>query len=161
MPEEYTPKLIVFKEVPGFDKRTLVLSYGEESLDLQFCSCANKYKKRFVSFLSDNPGVLEQIRDAAVSLKDQGHVGVDIKDILEYLRTKTKLSTPIKEYFQKFSHDFELDTLPRAYLVRKLMMEDPRLFNFFQLAPLKCRSNCGYPSDTEPEREDSTDIAGF
>lgn len=162
--EPYEPRLLVFREVPGFDPRTLVLSYGEEeALDLQFCSCQNKYKKRFSSFLKENPEFLADIKAAAVALAEQGYRDVDIKDILEYLRGKAKIETSASEYLQQYPHDFTFDVLPRAYLVRKLMMDEPKLFKFFELTPVKCKSQCGYGhSDVPvPDEDEDVDIAGF
>lgn len=160
--EEYLPRLIVFREVPGFDPRTLVLSYGEDNIDLQFCGCVNKYKKRFASFLKEDPGFFEQVRNAAVRLQKQGHKSISINEILDGLKFEAKASTSLGEYLVKYPHDFTFDTLPRQYLTRKLMMEDSRLFNFFELTPVKCRSNCGYPGTTEePAEEETSSIAGF
>lgn len=161
--EEYTPKLQVFREVPGFDPRTLVLSYGEDALDLQFCGCVNKYKKRFSAFVKENPGFIATVTDAAKKLKAGGYQDVDIKSLLDGLRFQTKLTTPAKSYLSENPHDFEFDALPRAYLARKLMMEEPELFKFFELTPVKCKSQCGYGhgDQPEPETEDETDIAGF
>lgn len=152
----------VFKEVPGFDERTLVLKKGEQLLDLQFCACVNKYKKRFSQFLKENGEFYDLVKEAAVSLSEQGYKDFDVRELLDYLKTHAKLTVPAAEYILRHPHDFALDTLPRAYLVRKLMMEEPKLFGFFHLDPVKCRSNCGYPSDEAPQEDkSSTDIAGF
>jgi hypothetical protein len=160
--EDYEPKLIVFREVPGFDPRTLVLSYGENSIDLQFCSCMNKYKKRFAQFLTQNPQFLKDVQDAVLALKANGYESVEIKDVLDYLRLQAKLTSPASSYLATFSHDFDLDKIERDYLERKLMMEDPELFDFFELSPVKCRSNCGYGSGEAPEpEEEQTSLAGF
>ena len=162
--EDYEPRLIIFREVPGYDPRTLVLSYGEDAIDLQFCGCVNKYKKRFVQFLNENPKFLEDAKNAAIELANQGYYkDVNIKDIVDYLKFNAKLDTKASEYLSTYPHDFDLDKLVRDYLERKLMMETPALFGFFELTPVKCRSNCGYGSG-EPvveEEDDSTSLAGF
>jgi len=151
----------IFREVPNFDERTLVLKLGEKLLDLQFCACPNKYKKRFSAFLKENTDLIEDIRQSALNLAAGGYE-VDVREILSSLRFGAKLNTPASDYLRLYPHDFELDSLPRAYLVRKLMMEEPKLFGKFELSPVKCRSNCGYPSDPEPEEEETaTDLAGF
>lgn len=161
--QEYAPKLILFREVPGFDLRTLVLSYGEESIDLQFCSCNNKYKKRFAQFLQENPDFLTQLKGAVLILKNNGYQDISIADVLDYLRLSAKLTAKASQYLSQYPHDFTFDLLPRQYLERKLMMEEPELFNFFELKPVKCRSACGYghsdsPVEDEPEE---TSLAGF
>jgi hypothetical protein len=165
--EDYEPTLIVFREVPGYDPRTLVLSFGDQFIDLQLCTCLNKYKKRFTQFLKENPELYENVKNTAVQLAE-GDFGktVSITDILEYLRLNAKLNTRADRYLAEYTHDFTLDSLPRAYLIRKLMMEEPALFDFFELAPIKCRSACGYghgaSEQPEPEEEDDNlNIAGF
>lgn len=155
------PKLEIFKDVPDHDPRTLVLKYGDKLLDLGFCSCPNKYKKRFSALLEEFPTLYDDVKAEAIELAQQGYKEFDIKEILDGLRVAAKAATPAAEYFAKYPHDFNLETLYRSYLVRKLTMEESKLFGFFSLAPVKCRSNCGYPSETEPKTEEPTNLAGF
>ncbi|HEY6018828.1 MAG TPA: hypothetical protein VIY48_02755 [Candidatus Paceibacterota bacterium] len=153
------PRLQVFKEVPGYDPRALVLQYGEKLLDLQFCSCVNKYKKRFAQFLTDNSSFLNDLTVLATDLAEQGYTDLDVKELLEYMRTHAKRRVAVANYMRDFPHDFNLDTLPRAYLARKLMMIEPKLFGKINISPIKCRANCGYPETTETKT--TTDVAGF
>lgn len=158
--EASTPVIEIFKDVPNFDARTLVLKYGEKLVDLKFCSCPNKYKKRFASFLNDNTELYESIRQYALSMTANGYK-VDVKEILDTLRTSAKVSVKAAEYLKTYPHDFELDKIERDYLIRKLMMEEAALLDAFDLEPVKCRSNCGYPGETEIEEEPATSLAGF
>lgn len=153
------PRLQVFKEVPGFDPRSLVLQYGDKLLDLQFCSCVNKYKKRFAQFLLDNPSFLNDLTVLATDLAEQGYTDLDVKELLEYMRTHAKRRVAVANYMRDFPHDFNLDTLPRAYLARKLMMIEPKLFGKIHISPVKCRANCGYPEVAEVKT--TSDVAGF
>ena len=155
------PTLEIFKDVPNYDPRTLVLKYGDKLLDLGFCSCPNKYKKRFSALIAEYPELINDVKTKAVALAEQGYKEFDVKEILDSLRTEAKIATPAAEYFAKHPHDFNLEVLYRNYLTRKLMMEEAKLFGFFTSAPVKCRSNCGYPSEVEPQVEESTSIAGF
>lgn len=153
--------LQVFKEVPDHDPRTLVLKKDEELLDLQFCSCPNKYKKRFSQLLQEHPEIVDWVKSKAVAIAEQGYKEFDVKNILEAIRTEAKCVTPISEYLAKYPHDFQLEVLYRSFLVRKLMMEEEKLFGFFALSPIKCRANCGYPEDATPKEEEATSLAGF
>lgn len=157
------PELEVYRDVPNFDPRTLVLKKGDNFLDLQFCSCVNKYKRRFSAFLQENRSLYEDVKSTAASLAENGYKDVDVRDILGHLRVVAKANSPAKRYLLDHAHDFDLDALQRAYLVRKLMMETPELFGFFELNQVKCRSGCGYGHTDEPPpvKEDETDIAGF
>lgn len=155
-------KLQVFRDVPEHDPRTIVLQFGEKLLDLQFCTCPNKYKKRFAEFVKESGDFLEKVKDASVAYAAQGHKDVDIQEILNYVRGVARIGTTAEEYIRKYPHDFKLEVIERQYLIRKLMMEEPKLFGFFELTPVKCKSNCGYPEPLEPaEKTEDGNIAGF
>ena len=153
--------LQIFKEVPDYDPRTLVLQRGTELLDLQFCSCPNKYKKRFSTLIEEHPELVEFTTKFSIELAEQGYSQYDIKDVLDFARGAARGATPASEYFAKYPHDFNLEVLYRNYLVRKLLMTEPRLFGFFALSPIKCRANCGYPEAAQPKEEEAASLAGF
>jgi hypothetical protein len=150
----------LFKEVPGHDPRTLVLKTDDETLvDLKFCSCQNKYKKRFAAFLEENPSFYEEISTVATYLANNRYK-IDIRNVLGHLRVVAQTNVPASEYLKAYPHDFELDKLPREYLIRKLIIDHPHLADAFDLAPVKCKGTCGYP-DTVAAEEPAESLAGF
>lgn len=147
--EAVVPADGVFKEVPGFDPRTLVLVRGSELLDLQFCSCPNKYKKRFSTWLEEHQDSYENIKWFAKELVQRGYGNLEIEDLVDYVRLHTMLAMASQDYLKAFPHDFDLDVIYRQFLVRKLMMEEESLFGKLVLKPIKCKANCGYPAGND------------
>ena len=158
-------ELHVFKEVPGHDPRTLVLEHrvdGEiqEYLDLEFCSCVTKYKKRFAQFLQDFPTFLDEAKSYAVTLADNGYTNIEVGDILDALRAIAKTVHPAADYMKYNPHDFNLDKASKDFLARKLMMTEPRLVGKIAISPIKCKGSCGYP-ETQVDTSSQADPAGF
>lgn len=151
----------VFKEVPDFDPRTLVLSADDKLIDLKFCSCPNKYKRRFSEFLTAHPQIYDDVKSAAQRIAKNGYRNLDVREILDAMRITARGQTVASEYLKVYPHDFELDKRERGYLIRKLIMDDANLADLFELEPIKCKANCGYPEEVAPAEEPAESLAGF
>ena len=85
--------------------------------------------QRFKQFWKDNPQVYDRLRDLALELRRKGLKKYSIKGLFEVLRWETALKTK--------GERFKLNDHFTAWYARALMLNEPKLRDFFNTRAVK------------------------
>lgn len=90
---------------------------------------SNKTGKKAKVFDKDNPGIYNIFKKLAIQAYDVGHRKYSSNGIFEYIRWYMSVERRYKTY--KMNNNY------RAYYARKLMAEDSRFHDFFEIREKK------------------------